>query len=71
MKIREILRQHRRDFYAVYECEHCGATQEADGYDDTYFHQHVIPEMKCPRCGKAAPSNHAPRKPLYPDGMVV
>lgn len=27
MKIQEITSQHRRDFYAIFECEHCGATE--------------------------------------------
>ena len=45
MHIKKILRQHRRDFYALYECEHCGFTIEKYGYDDTNFHQNVIPKM--------------------------
>lgn len=38
MKIKKIISQHRRDFQAVYECEHCGYTVESYGYDDEYFH---------------------------------
>ena len=52
MKIKEKLSQYRRDFRAIYECEHCGYEEEGSGYDDTYFHQRVIPERKCPKCGK-------------------
>lgn len=54
MKIKQKVRQHRRDFTAIYECEHCGTEKEASGYDDAYFHQQVIPAMECATCGKAA-----------------
>ena len=47
MKIKEITSQSRRDFYAVYECDHCGHTEEGRGYDDAYFHKSVIPNMPC------------------------
>ncbi len=47
MKIKEIVSQSRRDFTAIYECEHCGDTYEGSGYDDSYFHQEVIPKNKC------------------------
>ena len=54
MKIKEIKSQHRRDFYAIYECENCGyITKEERGYDDRNFHGNVIPEMKCEKCGKS------------------
>lgn len=54
MKIKQITRQHRRDFWAIYECEGCGyTTQEANGYDDRNFHDEVIPKMKCKSCGKS------------------
>lgn len=40
------------DFYAIMECEHCGHTQEnKTGYDDDYYHNSVIPAMKCKACG--------------------
>ncbi len=42
MKIQTIKSQSRRDFRAIYECDHCGHTQEGDGYDDAYFHCNVI-----------------------------
>ena len=38
MKIKEIIYQHRRDFEAIYECEHCGNTVKEGGYDDANFH---------------------------------
>ena len=55
MKIKKIFSQSRRDFTAIYECEHCGHEKEGSGYDDSYFHQNVIPKIQCSRCGKTAP----------------
>jgi ribosomal protein L37AE/L43A len=54
MKIKHIKSQSRRDFTAIYECEHCGATETGYGYDDSNFHENVIPAMKCKVCGKTA-----------------
>lgn len=54
MKIKERLRQSRRDFWATYECEGCGhITKKQLGYDDRNFHDNVIPNMKCPECEKS------------------
>jgi len=58
MKIKTITSQHRRDFHAIYVCEHCGYEHEGSGYDDDNFHQNVIPVMKCPKCGEKAPDNY-------------
>lgn len=71
MKIKEIKSQYRRDFTAVYECEHCGHTETGYGYDDANFHNNVIPAMKCKECGKAAPSTYEPKATKYPEGMTV
>jgi len=71
MKIKEKLSQHRRDFIAVFECESCGHTERLNGYDDTYFHETVIPEMECKECSKKSPDNYEPEKTKYPDGMSV
>lgn len=72
MKIKTITYQHRRDFKALFECEHCGnITAEQWGYDDDNFHQNVIPQMKCERCGKKARENYQPLSPKYPEGMQV
>ena len=36
MRIKQINRQHRRDFYADYECENCGYIEkDKSGYDAT------------------------------------
>lgn len=68
MKIQKILNQHRRDFFAIFECEHCGATREGSGYDDTYFHKTVIPDMVCEKCEKKADKDYRPLTTKYPDG---
>lgn len=54
MHIKEMISQHRRDFTAIYECEHCKATKKKGGYDDSNFHRNVIPAMECEKCGKKA-----------------
>lgn len=46
MRIKEIISQHRRDFKAIFECEHCGYTETKSGYDDANYHQNVIPILK-------------------------
>ena len=74
MRIREILYQHRRDFKAVYECEGCGSIGEGKGYDDDYFHNEVIPDMRCTVCGKTGiecVGNYIPLAPLYPEGYQI
>jgi transcription elongation factor Elf1 len=71
MKIKKIKSQSRRDFQAVYECEHCGATTEGYGYDDSNFHQNVIPKMTCGKCGKTASDDYRPLTTKYPDGFTV
>ena len=71
MKIKRIDSQYRRDFYAIYECEHCGHEHRASGYDDDNFHRNVIPAMKCPACGKTAGDDYRPLGTKYPAGTVV
>lgn len=71
MRIKDIINQNRRDFNAIYECDHCGHTLESYGYDDENFHQNVVPEMVCPECGKKADDTYYPLRTKYPDGMVV
>lgn len=51
MKIMQILSQHRNDFTADMECEHCGNVQRNPyGYHDAYYHEKVIPAMTCKKC---------------------
>lgn len=71
MRIKKIVSQHRRDFTAIYECEACGNEERAGGYDDTYFHENVIPVMACKSCGEQAPTEHRPLPTKYPDWMTV
>jgi len=71
MKIKEITRQHRRDFWAIYECEHCGHEEKGSGYDDANFHENVIPDMKCSNCGNKAKENYRPLAPKYPASKIV
>lgn len=71
MKIKKILSQIRRDFRAIFVCEHCGHEEERSGYDDSYFHQTVIPDMECKECGKKAGEDYSPRATKYPDHVQV
>jgi len=71
MKIKKITSQSRRDFYAIYECEHCGHTMWGHGYDDANFHHNVIPGMKCSDCGKTAPDDYMPLTTKYPEWAIV
>jgi len=71
MKIKTIQSQSRRDFYAIYECEHCGHTERGTGYDDDNFHRNVIPKMKCTKCGKIAGSDYRPLTTKYRADEVV
>jgi len=61
MKIKEMISQHRNDFWCIYECEHCGhETKKSSGYDDAYFHDNVIPAKHCNKCklNRAGEKNH-------------
>jgi len=71
MKIKEITYQHRRDFKAIFECEHCGYTFEEWGYDDNNFHHNVIPNWECPKCGKKAKENYRPLETKYDPNEIV
>jgi ribosomal protein L37AE/L43A len=71
MRIKEIVNQHRRDFTAIYECEHCGHETRGVGYDDANFHQSVIPNMECKECGKKASDSYRSLTTKYPEGMQV
>jgi primosomal protein N' len=71
MKIQKITSQNRRDFQAVYVCEHCGYTEEGYGYDDSNFHQNVIPNMKCNKCGKKSPPDYLALSTKYDDSQTI
>jgi len=71
MLIKTIVSQYRRDFRAVYECEHCGVEKTGLGYDDDNFHRNVVPKMACESCGEKQKPGGEPRATRYPDGMQV
>jgi hypothetical protein len=72
MHISTIIEQHRRDFTAIFQCEHCGAKAKKSGYDDANFHDNVIPAMPCGTCQKVADKErYRPLATLYPAGKVV
>lgn len=71
MRIKTIESQHRRDFFAIYECEHCGHEKSGSGYDDDNFHRNVIPQMKCDACGEVAPDEYRPMGTKYAAHEVV
>lgn len=74
MRLIEKRNQHRRDFTGVYECESCGHRKTSYGYDDSYFHRSVIPNMKCDQCGESTVSLGEKPQPWatkYADWEVV
>ena len=71
MKIKTITDQIRRDFRAIFICEHCNIEEKGKGYDDEYFHRKVIPEMQCKECGKKADENYRPLSCKYPEGKQL
>ena len=71
MKIETIESRHRRDFYAIYVCEHCGAKKRGSGYDDANFHANVVRKMECRQCGKTAGAEYDPRGTKYAPWEVV
>ena len=74
MKIKQIEQQHRRDFQAIYECENCGETFKGRGYDDRNFHDNVVPEMVCKKCGESTISlggQVEKRETAYPEGYQI
>ena len=71
MKIMKIESQSRRDFYAIYECEHCGFKKRGPGYDDDNFHRNVVPNMICNECGNVALEDHRPMGTKYPEETII
>ncbi len=71
MRIQKIVSQTRRDFTAIYECEHCNHTHQGNGYDDDNFHKNVIPRWSCSQCDKKSSDDYKPRTPKYPEGLQL
>ena len=77
MKLIKILYQIRRDFQGEYKCEFCGHIQidkDMSSYDDRYYHDNVIPNMCCPKCGKSTVSENGTiehTQTKYPEGYQI
>jgi hypothetical protein len=74
MRLIERKNQMRRDFTGVYKCESCGHVEERGGYDDSYFHEHVIPGMICGGCQMSSKSLGRElilTKPKYADHVII
>lgn len=71
MKIKEITYQNRRDFTAIYICEHCGYEVKDSGYDDSFFHKNVIPSLVCKSCGLHSPDEYRPLATKYESWEIV
>ena len=54
-----------------YECEHCDYVTEMDAYDDQFYHENIIPKIKCPKCGEVAPDDYRPLTTKYPEGYQI
>ena len=66
-----MLSQNRRDFRAIYVCEHCKAQYESYGYDDANFHEKVIPKMECGKCGGTSPEDYEAQETRYPEDFQI
>ena len=75
MRIKEKTYQNRRDFKAIYECEHCSfVSNDKDydfGYDDRNFHDNVIPKFECKKCGKKASDEYVGAQTKYQEGFEI
>lgn len=77
MQLIEIISQYRRDFKGKYKCEFCGHIEtdsSMDSYDDRYYHDKVIPNKNCHKCGKSTISGNGTivkTETKYPEGYQV
>ena len=72
MRILNINSQIRSDFHADYICEHClHVIKDQYGYDDANYHDNVIPQMMCPKCGKKADRRYRPLRTKYPEDYNI
>ena len=57
MQITKRYAWNRRDFLFDATCEQCGhVSSNIDGYDDEYYYNNVMPDMKCGKCGESSNS---------------
>lgn len=76
MKVIKKYNQYRRDCRVDLECENCGHIEtNKSAYDDRNFWDNVIPNRKCPKCGKTTndidPEIRQKVKTKYPEGKQV
>ena len=75
MKVTKRYNQYRRDLTIDMECEVCNATDTYDSaYDDANFWVNVVPNFKCPKCGKSSKDigvEPEDTHTMYPEGFQV
>lgn len=73
MRIKNIEMQYRRDFWAMFVRPFCGYEERKRGYDDYNYHHNVIPQIRCPKCGKCEldGNTYRPLETKYPEGLQV
>lgn len=75
MKVTKRYDQYRRDLSIDMVCEGCGATDTyRRAYDDRNFWDNVVPDFKCPKCGKSSNDLGTEKEIMptrYPEGMEV
>ena len=52
MIIKEMLIQDDKEFKAIFTCEFCDNHVIKRGYNNKDFHDNIIPNVKCEKCGK-------------------
>lgn len=75
MKVIKKYNQYRRDCTVDLECESCGNKKTyKDAYDDRYFWDNVVSDMKCEECGKSSNDlgiTNPYIETRYPEGMTI
>lgn len=70
-----MISQNRRDFTSEMTCERCNSKQiDNSGYDDSYYHNNVIPNIKCKKCNQSSITlgeKIIPQTTKYPDGLQL
>jgi len=66
MKIKTVESQHHRDFYAIYQCEHCGHEQRGPACATHFLAAVVVPTMACAECSKKDDDTSRVLAPKYP-----
>ena len=75
MRVTRRYDQYRRDLSIDMQCESCGTDDSYDdAYDDRNFWDNVVPEFKCPSCGKSTKDlglDVQSISTVYPEGMQI